>query len=204
MRLTYTADPPQFSDPGEQAILTNLLEHRSAVGYGLGPIYRTLLLSPTFAHGFTEFFKPVRYATRVPDDVKELAMCRVGALNGAAFEWMHHAPVLLKSGVSGEGVETVRVAKAGEVVGAEEGGEKEVRGLSPRFWRVMRYVDAMTKEVVVSDEVFEGMRREMGGDREVVELTLTICGYNAISRLLRALDVAEMKDVEVGKAKAKL
>lgn len=33
-------------------------------------------------------------------------------------------------------------------------------------------------------------------------LALTICGYNAISRFLRALGVAEMKDVEVGKAKS--
>jgi hypothetical protein len=33
-------------------------------------------------------------------------------------------------------------------------------------------------------------------------LALTICGYNAISRFLRTLDVAEMKDVEVGKAKS--
>jgi hypothetical protein len=32
-------------------------------------------------------------------------------------------------------------------------------------------------------------------------LALTVCGYNAISRFLRALDVAEMKDTPVGEAK---
>jgi hypothetical protein len=30
---------------------------------------------------------------------------------------------------------------------------------------------------------------------------LTVCGYNAVSHFLIALDVAEIKDVEVGKAK---
>lgn len=32
-------------------------------------------------------------------------------------------------------------------------------------------------------------------------LALTICGYNAVSRFLRAVDVAEMKDTPVGLAK---
>jgi len=124
-------------------------------------------------------------------------MCRVGALNGAAFEWMHHAPLLKKAGVSDEGVETVRTAEAGSV----PKGEGEERGLSAKMWKVMRYVDAMTKDVKVSDEVFEAMKNELNDERQVVELTITICGYNAVSRFLRALDVAEMKDTPVGKAK---
>jgi len=108
---------------------------------------------------------------------------------------VHHAPVLKKAGVGEEGVETVRTAEAGRKGRDGEGG------LSKRLWKVMRYVDAMTRDVAVSDEVFADMKGEIGDDRMVVELTLTICGYNAVSRFLRALDVAEMKDVRVGDAK---
>jgi alkylhydroperoxidase family enzyme len=52
----------------------------------------------------------------------ELAECRVGALNGAAFEWMHHMPLLKKAGVSDEGIERVRTAEAGRQGRDGEGG----------------------------------------------------------------------------------
>ncbi len=221
MRLTYVPDPPTFSDPNIQSFIDNLVKERASHGMGLGALYRTLLISPTFARGFLQFFTAIRYRSTLLADVMELAMCRVGALNGAAFEWMHHAPLLKKAGVSDEGVETVRTAEPG----ATPKGSGEDRGLSQRMWKVMRYVDAMTKDVSVSDEVFEAMKNELNDERQVVELSmyslsaqpihfslvsklltmaipaLTICGYNAVSRFLRALDVAEMKDTPVGKAK---
>ena len=164
MRLTYTPDPPVFSNPSEQAFLEKLLKDRGHLG--LGPLYRTLLISPTFARGFLQFFTAIRYRSTLPADVMELAMCRVGALNGAAFEWMHHAPLLRKAGLSDEGVETVRTAEPGRKGDDGEGG------LSARMWSVMRYVDAMTKEVRVSDEVFEAVRKEMEDEKQVVELSM--------------------------------
>jgi len=144
-------------------------------------------------------------------------MCRVGALNGAAFEWAHHAPLLSKAGVSDEGLETVRTAEAGKIGKDGEGG------LDGRQWAVMRYTDAMTKDVRVDEEVFEAVRKELGNDERVIvelsmvfppvpgmtgkvawlieNLAMTISGYNAVSRFLRALDVSEMMDTEVGKGK---
>ena len=166
MRLTYVPDPPHFTDPTIQSFITKLVAERARHGQGLGALYRTLLISPTFARGFLHFFTAIRYRSTLPADIMELAMCRVGALNGAAFEWMHHAPLLRKAGVSEEGVETVRTAEAGAVPGGEGG-----RGLSLRMWKVMRYVDAMTKDVSVSDEVFEAVRKEIGDERQIVELS---------------------------------
>jgi alkylhydroperoxidase family enzyme len=166
MRLNYTPDPPTFTDPSHQAYLEKLIKGTGRAG--LGPLYRTLLISPSFARGFLQFMTAVRYRSTLPTDVMELAMCRVGALNGAAFEWMHHAPLLEKAGVSKEGVETVRTAKAGHRGVEGEGG------LSGRLWMVQRYVDAMTRDVAVSDEVFEGMRGVMGGEKEIVELSTYI------------------------------
>jgi alkylhydroperoxidase family enzyme len=209
MRLTYTDDPPKMATPADQAWVEKLVKQRGKLG--LGPLYRSLLISPNFARGFLQFFGVIRYQSSLPADVMELAMCRVGALNGAAFEWMHHAPLLLQAGVTEEGVETVRTAKANHVPNGAEGG------LSERLWKVMRYADAMTKDVTVSDEVFNAVKEELRDEKQVVELSktsvqnlhqtltqlpaLTICGYNAVSRFLRAVDVAEMKDVPVGQAK---
>lgn len=75
-------------------------------------------------------------------------------------------PLLKKAGVSDEGIETVRTAEAGRR-GRDREGE-----LSGRLWKVMRYVDAMTKEVKVSDEVFEAVRDELKDERQVVELSM--------------------------------
>ena len=163
MRLPYTPDPPTFSNPRDQDLVDKLV--KGVHGKGLGPLYRSLLHSPTFARPFLQYFTAVRYKSSLPVDVMELAMCRVGALNGAAYEWMHHAPLLKQAGVSDEGVETVRTAPAGTVGKVGQGG------LSERNWKIMRYVDAMTKDVAVPDEVFEAMKKEMEGERQVVELS---------------------------------
>ncbi|KAJ4323714.1 hypothetical protein N0V84_004189 [Fusarium piperis] len=193
MRLKYTPDPPTFSDPSEQAFLQKLVAQ--AGRRGLGPLFRTLLISPPFARGFLSFFTALRSQSTLPADVVELAMSRVGVLTGAAVEWNAHAPLLKKAGVTDEGVETVRTAAPGRKGSDGEGG------LSARLWDLMRYVDAVTKDVNVSDEVFEAMRKHLDNDRQVFEFTLIICGYNASSRFFVALDVAEMKDAKVDKAK---
>jgi alkylhydroperoxidase family enzyme len=162
MRLPYTANPPRFENPKHQAFLARLLKARES--RSLSPLDLTLLHSAPLARGFMQFFTAIRGATTLPADMLELAMCRVGALNGAAFEWMHHAPLLRKAGVSAEGVETVRTA---EPFKAGKDGEG---GLDARLWAVLRYVDDMTKSVKVRDEVFEGVRRLLD-DRQVVELS---------------------------------
>jgi alkylhydroperoxidase family enzyme len=166
MRLPYTQNPPQFENPKHQAFLDRLLKNRRTNGAGLTPLDLTLLHSPPLARGFLQFFTAVRNATgtTLPADVSELAMCRVAALNGAAFEWMHHAPLLRKAGVSSEGLETVRTAAEGTVGYHGEGG------LSSKLWATLAYIDEMTKKVKVSDKTFEGIRKYFN-ERQIVELS---------------------------------
>ncbi len=166
MRLTYTSDPPTYLEGShEQTFLDNLIQARGPLG--LGPIYRTLLISPTFAEGFTAFFSAIRYNSTVPEDIRELSMCRVGAVNSAAYEWNHHAPLLRQAGLSEQAVETVRTAPPGA-----EGGDGEGE-LSLRLWRVVRLCDAMTKELKVPEKVFADVLQELDGDeRKMVELSM--------------------------------
>lgn len=55
---------------------------------------------------------------------------------------------------------------------------------------MLRYADAMTREIAVSDELFGEVRRWFD-EKEVVELTATVACYNMVSRFLVALDVGE-------------
>ena len=164
MRLPYTENSPTVSEPHFQDFISKLLRSRGA--RGLSPFDRALLHSPPLARGFLQFFTAVRGNSTLPDDVKELAICRVGALNRAAFEWMHHAPLLREAGVSEEGLDTVRTWETGKL------GKDGKGGLSERLWAVMLYADAMTKEVQVSDETFNRVKEHFN-DRQMVELSMS-------------------------------
>ena len=53
---------------------------------------------------------------------------------------------------------------------------------------LLAYTDAMTRNIRVPDDVFAGVRNAFS-ERELVELTVTIGGYNMVSRVLEALEV---------------
>ncbi|KIW09200.1 uncharacterized protein PV09_00128 [Verruconis gallopava] len=192
MRLKYIRNPSETSDQEVKDFLSRL--KASGDKNGVGPLYQTLAHSPALFKGFLEFFGAIRNQSTLPLDIMELAMCRVGALNGVAFEWMHHAPLLEKAGVSAEGLETVRTILPGYV------GKDGEKGLKSEHWAVLKFTDCMTKDIKVPDEVFEAVRKLLD-ERQILELVLTIAGYNAVSRTLVALDVAELKDVRPGDAK---
>lgn len=106
----------------------------------------------------------MRTKTTLTDDVREIAICRVAVINQAWYEWAHHAPLAKAGGVSDEGM---KILEKTDLEG--EKGE----ALSERQWAVVRYTDAMTRDVRVSDEVFEGLRKVFS-EHEVVEVTATV------------------------------
>ena len=161
MRLRYIKDPNEVNDAEIKDFLTRL--NKTGDRGEVGPLYNTLAHSPPLFKGFLKFFGAMKADLTLPNDYKELAMCRVAVLNGAAFEWMHHAPLLIKAGMSEVGVETVRT-----IVQGYKGKDGE-KGLSGNYWAVLRLVDAITKDVQVPDEVFDPVRKVLD-ERQIVEL----------------------------------
>ena len=53
---------------------------------------------------------------------------------------------------------------------------------------MLAYADAMTLQVQVPQPLFDALRAQLD-DREVVELTATVAGYNMVSRFLEALQI---------------
>lgn len=56
---------------------------------------------------------------------------------------------------------------------------------------LIAYVDYMTKDVRVPDEVFERVRKCGFSEREMVEITASSCAYNCSTRFLWGLQVGE-------------
>ena len=157
---------------------------RARRGGTLTSLDRMLLHSPPLADGWNELLGAVRTASTLADDVRELAILRIAALNGADYEWRAHEPVGRAGGLTDRDLDVLR----------GQAGPAELR---PELAAVLAYTDALTTEVTVPDAVFARLREHFG-DREVVELTVTVGAYNLVSRFLVGLQVGEDVGEDVG------
>jgi alkylhydroperoxidase family enzyme len=182
MRLPYVPDPPPTTTDDEARILASVQARRAP--NPLLPLDLALFHSFPVTEGWNSFIGAIRTRTSLSTVVRELAICRVAVVNGALFEWEQHAPLLQQGGLSQEALKLVGDAQA------DFSDEGSLSLLSEEQRAVLRYTDAMTKTVTVSDGVF-GELRGIFNDQEVVEITATVAAYNCVSRFLVALDVGE-------------
>jgi alkylhydroperoxidase family enzyme len=153
---------------------------RARRGGNLLNLDRMLLHSPAFAKGWNAFFGEVRTELELSPKLRELAMCVVAVLNGAEYEFHHHAPEFVKAGGTDEQVETLRnLEKSGHPAWLFNATERAVIQLTIE----------MTRNVKVSDTTFAAVGTALQNDQLVVELVGVIASYNMVSRFLVALSV---------------
>ncbi|KAM0263185.1 hypothetical protein ACHAQJ_001340 [Trichoderma viride] len=179
MRLPYVPNPPINLDAAGGAVLDQILARRG--GRGLLSLDRALLHSPIVAGGWHSFFGAIYSGSTLRPDLLELAVCRVALLNRAWYQYDGHMSTLKRF----EGFDSAKI-KVVETLQPSDKGP-----LSLDQWAVLRYADAMTKDITVDDTIFEHLQNSGLSDREIVELTLTVAAYNGVSRFLVALDVGE-------------
>jgi alkylhydroperoxidase family enzyme len=138
-------------------------------------LYAVLLNSPPIAEGWLKLFTAIRQQSKLGGGPRELAILRVALLNGAAYEYRAHVPFALKEGVPQEKIDALE-------------GWRESKLYSKEERAVLAYTDAMTRDIKVPDEIFSQVRAAFG-ERETVELTATIAGYNLVSRFLVAMQL---------------
>jgi polar amino acid transport system substrate-binding protein len=147
---------------------------------------RMLLHSPPFAKGWNEFLREVRCGLSLSPKLRELAICGVAVLNGAEYEFHHHAPEFIKAGGTVAQVEALRnfetAANESDIFDAAE-------------CAVIQLTLEMTREVQVSDSTFASVKSSLPDDQSMVELVGVIAAYNMVSRFLVALGV---KPEEIG------
>jgi AhpD family alkylhydroperoxidase len=134
-----------------------------------------LLHSPPMAEGWLAFFTSVRQKGALSGRYRELAIMRIAVINGADYEFSAHVPFALKEGLTQAQLDALAA-------------DRVPAGLTETDRAVLAYADAMTRQVRVPDEVFAQVRMQLP-ERELVELTVTIAGYNCVSRFLEAIQV---------------
>jgi 4-carboxymuconolactone decarboxylase len=180
-RLEYAA--PDL--PGPDGDIAERIRARR--GGTLTPLDLMLLHSPPLAEGWNGLLGAVRTASTLTADVRELAILRIAAVNGADYEWRAHEPLARAGGLTDADIAVLR--------DTGPGGERDPDALAPRLAAVLAYTDAMTSQVTVPDDVFAGLREHFT-DREIVELTVTVGAYNLVSRFLVALEVGSERERE--------
>lgn len=145
---------------------------------------RMLLHSPPLAAGWNGFLKAVRTELALDPRLRELGMCAVASLNGAHYEFHHHAPEFLRAGGSAEQVEALRQPERALALD----GLFDAAAAA-----ALRLTVEMTRQVQVTDATFDAVHAQLG-DRGTVELIGVIAAYNMVSRFLVALGVEPESD----------
>lgn len=200
MRLPYASStPPESAGADTAEIYSRIAARRHP--RPLIPLDLSLLHSPPVADGWNSFLGAIRSRTVVDSGILELAVCRVAVLTQAVYEWNAHAPLALKGGILPAELQETRVLPSTATGDKEKDAQArelvEKSNLNSRQRAVLVYTDQMTKAVKVDDEVFAQLKTVGFDDREIVELTTGVAGYNCVSRFLVALDVGENNDKEM-------
>ena len=149
---------------------------KGARGGRLINIYRLMLHSPALANAWFDLNQAVRYGTEIDGQCRELAVIRVAILNNVDYVVRAHGPAYaLKEGLTPAQVEALADWSASNL-------------FADRQRALLAYVDAMTRDIDVTEAVFTEVRRHFS-ERQTVELTMLISAYNMLTRFLKALKV---------------
>jgi len=165
-------------DPEGRSDLSELVDRiRSGRRGSLIGLYRLLLNSPPLAETWFDHLNAVRWDTTLTGRMRELVVIRVGNLNNAAYILRQHVPRLaLPEGVSEEECAALADWRASGLFSDAERA-------------ILAYVDAVTLDVTVPDDVFEALAAHMPDARQIVELTVLIGTYNMHARVVCALEL---------------
>jgi alkylhydroperoxidase family enzyme len=167
--------------PQPQDLVDAVLKRRGGTLINLD---KALLWSEPLARGWNVYLGAVRTGLPTSRKLRELGICTVALLTGAAYEYKHHAPDFLAAGGTQAELDALNaVVKADARASAVHAALGEVEQL------VIRYAAQMTLDVKVGDEVFDALRAHFD-TTELVELTSAIATYNMVARFLVALGVS--------------
>ena len=139
-------------------------------------IYRMLLHSPPLATSWFGHVNAVRWQTELDGKTREIAIIRVGLLNAVDYVVETHSRTYaLQEGLTPE-----------QCVALTDWQQSPLFDEQQRA--VLALTDAMTREVQVSDSVFDELRRYFS-ERQIVELAVLIGTYNMHTRVLAALQI---------------
>jgi alkylhydroperoxidase family enzyme len=109
-----------------------------------------------------------------PPRLRELAVLRLTQLVGSAYEWSHHRPMALHTGVTADQAGALAAWRESAVFGSAE--------------RLVLAATETVHEMAVTDELFGALEAELGR-AGAMELIVVVSQYEAVARIIQALGV---------------
>ncbi len=153
---------------GEQKVLADRIMHVSSVGIG-GP-YNPMLRSPAFGQRMFDLLKYLRWETSIDSRLNEFAILIVGRQWRSQVEWLAHAPLAQKAGLSPRII-------------AELKQKQRPSNMQPDEAVVYDFVTELTTTHAVSDATF-ARAKQILSEQQVVDLTAVAGTYVTIAMLL--------------------
>jgi alkylhydroperoxidase family enzyme len=139
-------------------------------------VYKLLLHSPALAAIWLDFVSAARFKTELDGRLREIVIVRVAHLNRTTYVFKQHVPQLsTPEGLTDQESDSLA-------------DWRSAASFSARECAALAYTDAMTRDVAVSDEVFEALRSYFN-ERQIVELSVLIGLYNMHTRVFSALRI---------------
>lgn len=152
-------------------------EHRDLLAAGGINLKRVLAHSPNATRRLDALAMYIRRESRLDPRLRELAIIQVGYVANAPYEYSHHVKIGLEVGVSPADLRAI----------ADETNGRATT-LEPLAKAVLQAARELTLGTSVSDAVFAALARELAPEL-VTDLLLAIAFYNAVIRLLGALQI---------------
>jgi alkylhydroperoxidase family enzyme len=138
-------------------------------------VVKMMAQAPASFLGFQEFASGVLYKSQFDPRKREIAVCRVGHVTKANYEWTHHVRVAKRLGISDEEIRII-------------GSENPVTSLDEEGNLLCRVADEISLNVRLSDGALTQIL-ERYGIRGATELILCCSYFNMISRFLESTRV---------------
>ncbi len=176
--------------PQPAELVNAILERRGGKFINLDT---ALLWSEPVARGWNVYLKAVRSELPTDRKLRELGICTVALLTGAAYEYHHHAPDFLTAGGRPEQLLDLQAYCKDCLTALHKNPSQlpcspQATSFKPIETLVAQYAAQMTLTVKVDDALFKALSTHFS-TTELVELTSAIATYNMVARFLVALGV---------------
>lgn len=172
-QIPYVA--PDLAEPAD--LIAAIRRRR---GGALLNLDRMLLHSPPLARGWNAFLGAVRDELGVSAEWRELAMCYVAVLNGADYEYTHHAPLYLAAGGRDAVLDAMR----------EGAAAPRAPGMTAQDAALLQLTLEMTRDISVGAQTRQAALAALGSTGALVEFIAVVAAYNMVSRFLIATGVS--------------
>jgi 4-carboxymuconolactone decarboxylase len=172
--MNSAGKPPRFPQltidqlDDKQKPLGEQIMKVSSVGIG-GP-YNSLLRSPVLGQRLFDLFHYLRWETSVPTRLNEFAILIIGRQWRSQIEWLAHAPIAAKAGLSPDIIAELKASKRPSKMAEDEAV-------------VYDFVTELTSTQKVSDQTY-ARAKKVFNDQQIVDLTAVAGNYVMVAMLL--------------------